>query len=141
MNLTQELRRKFPGAEFMDLERTVAFTSQQDGPGALWCLKHILRGMDGLECGALVVRTSREKDVFWTGRSYRSRESVAAALFDLSLSRYITKLSVRRTAGQCFVLNMKVHELDKLHPMTNIDLGLVEHVVGLFEGGSKFSTI
>ena len=141
MNLTQELRRKFPGAEFMDMERTVAFTSQHDGPGVLGCLKHILRGMGGWECTALVVRTSREKDVHWTGRTYHSRESVAAALFDLSLAKYITKLSVTHRFERVFVLNMKVHELDELHPMTNIDLGLVEHVVGLFEGGSKFSTI
>jgi len=133
MNQTQRNRELYPGVEIRDVgptHRSFSFSAPQDEGSMLRCLKNgCFPDMDIKRCVHVNIKMGES---WYTVTKYFSSEDAITALFDLSLSKYITKVALELKEHDQFVLWIKVHDIGGHVKDTNIGPNFLEYVSSLF---------
>ena len=152
-NRFSDIELQFPGIEFKEemrnlppcdsvwARRSVICSTYQDERQLLRCFKQVVADLRDWTCEKVIVKYSES---WWDCSTYFNKDDAIGALFEDSLSRYITKFDVERIfwsgatlrnfASCCpnkFNLCIKLHELPP-NLDTNIGPNLLERISAMF---------
>lgn len=131
---------RFPGIKFQDANyivrgggratrHNIIFSTYQCESKVIECMKDTLTHIGKSRLVSVEIRYG---EAWWDSSKFYNKDDVVGKLFDLSLGWYITRFSMTKLSDNCFEIQIKVHELDKIQRKTNIGPNLLEYIGSLF---------